>query len=309
MDIESRIYIAGHAGMVGSFLVEKLKSLGYRDLIYKSHQELDLRDQKAVQSFFEEYKPQYVFLIAGRVGGIHANINRPAVFLYDNLMIAASVIEASRLAAVKKLLNLGSSCIYPRFSPQPMKEEYLLSGSLEPTNEAYAIGKITGVKLCEFYKKQYGCNFVSAIPPNLYGPRDDFSPSESHVVSALIRKMHVAKIKNEDTVEIWGTGSARRELLFNKDLANGLIFLMKNYEDNLPVNIGTGEDLSIREIAELVKAVVGYEGSFVWNTTMPDGSPRKLMDSSRAYSMGWKPMTTFVEGLKETYEWYKENNP
>lgn len=308
MNPESRIYVAGHAGMVGSFLVEKLRTLGFRNLVSRSRQELDLRKQNAVTAFFEEYRPDYVFLIAGKVGGIQANIKNAAVFLYDNLMIAANVIEASHIFGIKKLVNLGSSCIYPRLSTQPMKEEYLLSGSLEPTNEGYAIGKIVGVKLCEYYRKQYGCNFVSAIPPNLYGPRDDFSLLESHVVSALIRRMHVAKVNDQRTVELWGTGSARREFLFNKDLAEGLVFLMENYEDSLPVNIGTQKDFSIKEIAELVKEVVGYEGSFVWNANMPDGMPQKLMDSSRIYRMGWTPATMFREGLKETYGWYKENN-
>ena len=307
MDKSSKIYIAGHEGMVGSLLLEELIKRGYRSIITQSFSKLDLRNQGMVNGFLKETRPEYVFLIAGKVGGIQANIKYPAVFLYDNLMIASNVIEVSRKIGVKKLLFLGSSCIYPRLSPQPMKEEYLLTGSLEHTNEAYAIGKIAGVKLCEYYKKQFGYNFISAIPPNLYGPRDNFSLSDSHVISALIQKIHKAKVSRDTQVEIWGTGSARREFLFNKDLVDGLIFLMNNYNDDRHINIGTSRDVSIKELAHLIKEVIGYRGKFIWDKSMPDGMPKKLMDSSRINEMGWKAKTSLRDGLTETYNWYKEN--
>ena len=241
------------------------------------------------------------------MGGIQANIKHPANFLYDNVMIAANVIEASRIVGINKLLFLGSSCIYPRLSKQPMKENYLLTNSLEPTNEGYAIGKIAGIKLCELYNKQYDCNFISAIPPNIYGPRDNFSLNESHVISALIKKIHSAKVNRENSIEIWGTGTARREFLYNSDLVDGLIFLMNNYNKKNHINIGSGDDISIKELAEIIKNIVGYKGEFCWDQSKPDGMPKKLMDSTNINAMGWIPKTTLKNGLNKTYDWFKSN--
>ena len=254
MDKTSKIYIAGHEGMVGSILLRELKSRGYSNLVYQSFDKIDLRNQKLTFEFIGENKPEYIFLIAGKVGGIQANIKYPAEYLYDNLMISANVIEAARINNVKKLLFLGSSCIYPRLSKQPMKEEYLLTGSLEPTNEGYAIGKIAGLKLCEYYRKQYNCNFISAMPPNLYGPGDNFLTDDSHVISALIKKIHQAKEKDIETVEIWGTGKARREFLYNEDLVDGLIFLMNHYNGDIHINIGSGTDISIKELSTIIRS-------------------------------------------------------
>ena len=307
MDINSKIYVAGHEGMVGSILFKKLKRMGYNNLITISFKQLDLRNQRDTDNFIKKEKPEYIFLIAGKVGGIQANIKFPAEFLYDNLMISANVIESARINKVKKLIFLGSSCIYPRLSTQPMKEGYLLTGSLEPTNEGYAIGKIAGLKLCEYYRKQYGCNFIAAIPPNLYGPGDNFSLANSHVISALIKKIHKAKSENTKFVEMWGTGSARREFLFNEDLVDGLIFLMNNYEGNKFINIGSNIDISIKELAELVKEIIGYDGKFIWDKTKPDGMPKKLMDSYKIHNIGWKPKTNLKDGLSETYKWYLNN--
>ena len=307
MDKESKIYIAGHEGMVGSILFKELKRSGYSNIITIPFKSLDLRNQKDTFKFIKEKKPEYIFLIAGKVGGIQANIQYPAEYLYDNLMISANVIEAARRNNFKKLLFLGSSCIYPRLSKQPMKEEYLLTGSLEPTNEGYAIGKIAGLKLCEYYRKQYGCNFIVVIPPNLYGPGDNFKTDDSHIISAIIKKIHNAKEKNLSNVEMWGTGSARREFLFNEDLVDGLIFLMNNYEGNDFINIGSKSDVSIKELAEIVKEIIGYDGEFIWDKTKPDGMPRKLMDSSKIYNMGWKPKTNLKDGLSKTYKWYLNN--
>lgn len=305
---DSRIYLAGHEGMVGSTLLNTLIEQGYKNVIIKSFNELDLRNQKEVNEFIKKEKPEYIFLIAGKVGGINANIQFPGEYLYDNLMIAANVIESSRLNNVKKLLFLGSSCIYPREAKQPMKEEYLLTGSLEPTNEGYAIGKIAGLKMCEYYNTQYGCNFISAIPPNLFGPKDNFSNDNSHVISALIKKIHKAKINNIDSVTIWGTGSARREFLYTEDLADALIFLMKNPGITGYLNIGSGTDISIKELAILIKKIIGYEGELKWDTSMPDGMPRKLMDSSKIHKLGWKNTTSLAEGLKKTYKWFVTNS-
>ena len=307
MNQNSKIYVAGHEGMIGSLLLEELIYRGYKNVITKEFEQLDLRDQSMTTEFIQKSKPEYVFLISGKVGGIQANIKNPANFLYDNLMIASNVIEASRIVGVKKLLFLGSSCIYPRLSKQPMKEDYLLTGSLEPTNEGYAIGKIAGVKLCEYYNKQYGCNFISAIPPNIYGPRDNFSLTDSHVISALIRKINYAKVNGENSIEIWGTGSARREFLFNSDLVDGLIFLMINYSEKEHINIGSGNDISIKELAELIKKIIGYKGEFFWDESKPDGMPKKLMDSSKINALGWFPKTSLRNGLQRTYNWYKEN--
>ena len=307
MDKESKIYIAGHEGMVGSILFKEMKRRGYRNLITIPFKQLDLRNQRDTYNVVKEEKPEYIFLIAGKVGGIQANIKFPAEFLYDNLMISANVIESARINKVKKLIFLGSSCIYPRLSPQPMKEEYLLTGALEPTNEGYAIGKIAGLKLCEFYLKQYGCNFIAAMPPNLYGPGDNFSLANSHVISALIKKIHKAKIEKTKYVEMWGSGSARREFLFNEDVADGLIFLMKNYEDGNFINIGSNNDVSIKELSEIIKEIIGYDGEFKWDKTKPDGMPQKLLDSSRIYNMGWKTKNNLKDGLSKTYKWYLNN--
>jgi len=304
MDINNKIYVAGHEGMVGSILFKELKRRGYHNLITIPFKNLDLKNQKDTFNFIKKEQPEYIFLIAGKVGGINANIKFPAEFLYDNLMISGNVIESARINKVKKLMFLGSSCIYPRLSPQPMKGEYLLTGPLEPTNEGYAIGKITGLKLCEYYNKQYGCNFISAMPPNLYGPEDNFSLENSHVISALINKIHKAKVENNKYVEMWGTGSARREFLFNEDLVDGLIFLMNNYEGGNFINIGSNNDVSIKELSEIIKEIIGYDGKFIWDKTKPDGMPRKLMDSSKIYNMGWNPKNNLKDGLFKTYKWY-----
>ncbi|MCK4819054.1 GDP-L-fucose synthase [bacterium] len=304
MDKSSKIYVAGHEGMVGSILLKELRRRGYNNIITASFNKLDLRNQKDTFNFIKKEKPEYIFLIAGKVGGIQANIDFPGEYLYDNLMISSNVIESARINKVKKLIFLGSSCIYPRLSPQPMKEEYLLTGHLEPTNEGYAIGKIAGLKLCEYYNKQYGCNFISAIPPNLYGPGDNFSLKYSHVISALIQKIHKAKVENLEIVPMWGTGSARREFLFNEDIADGLIFLMENYHEVQHINIGSGIDISIKELAEIIKDIIGYEGEFVWDSSNPDGMPKKLMDSTKLQQMEWKCKHTLREGLIKTYEWY-----
>lgn len=307
MEKKSRIYVAGHEGMVGSILLTELKKRGYENLIYETYQKLDLREQDATRQFLKDNFPDYIFLIAGKVGGIQANIKYPAEYLYDNLMIAANVIEAARLNNVKKLVFLGSSCIYPRHSIQPMKEEYLLTGALEPTNEGYAIGKIAGLKLCEKYQKQYGCNFISAMPPNLYGPGDNFKTDDSHVISGLIKKIHEAKEKKTPKIMIWGTGKARREFLFNTDLVDGLIYLMENYNESKHINIGSGQDISIKELADMLKTIIGYKGEFIWDVSKPDGMPRKLMDTSRINHIGWKPKVDLFAGLSNTYQWYLNN--
>lgn len=304
MNHNSLIYVAGHAGMVGSALMEELILQGFSNILTVSFEKLDLRNQAATTEFILQNKPEYVFLIAGKVGGIQANIQYPADFLFDNLAISSNVIHASHLAGVKKLLFLGSSCIYPRLCPQPMKEEYLLTGSLEPTNEAYAIGKIAGLKLCQYYNLQYKRNFIAAMPPNLFGEGDNFDPEGSHVVSALIRKIHAAKMQNLQTVEMWGTGKARREFLYVKDLVKGLVFLMQNYQQNQAINIGTGSDVSILELAGIVKKVIGFTGTFQWDPSKPDGMPQKLMDSSLLHKQGWKAKTSLAKGLENTYRWY-----
>ncbi len=301
---DAKIYLAGHEGMVGSALLDLLRERGYEHIVTRPFQELDLRDQKKVREHMEAEKPHYVFLIAGKVGGIKANIRFPGEYLYDNLMIAANVMEASRIHGVKKLIFLGSSCIYPRESPQPMKEEYLLTGPLEPTNEGYALGKIAGLKLCQYYRAQYGCNFLAAIPPNLYGPRDNFSDDNSHVISALIKKIHHAKTQHLKDVPMWGTGTARREFMFTEDLADGLIFLMEDRHEIPYLNIGSGSDVSIRELAGMIGTIVGYDGNFSWDAGQPDGMPRKLMDSSKINALGWHQKTSLYEGLKRTYAWY-----
>lgn len=307
MEKDAKIYIAGHRGLVGSAIMEKLTNQGYNNLVYRTSSELDLRRQEKVEKFFEEEKPEYVILAAAKVGGIQANDIYSAEFLYDNLMIETNVIESAYQNDVKKLLFLGSSCIYPKFADQPMKEDYLLSGKLESTNEGYAVAKITGIKLCEHYNKQYGTNFISAMPTNLYGPNDNFDLETSHVLPALIRKFHKAKINDEDEVVIWGTGEPRREFLHVDDLADSLLFLMNNYDGDQFVNVGVGKDISILELAELIRDIVGFEGEIVNDLSKPDGTPRKLLDVTRLNNLGWEAQISLEEGIKNTYQWFKEN--
>lgn len=304
MEKHQKIYIAGHRGMVGSAIVRKLKHEGYSNLVYRSSAELDLRDQKAVFDFFSHEKPEFVFLAAAKVGGILANNTYRADFLYDNLMMEANIIKASHTFGVEKLLFLGSSCIYPKMCPQPIKEEYLLTGLLEPTNEPYAIAKIAGIKLAETFREQYGCNFISAMPTNLYGPNDNYDLANSHVLPALIRKFHEAKINNNPTVSIWGTGKPKREFLHVDDLAQACYFLMQNYNGETWINVGTGEDVSIKELAETIKEIVGYSGSLVFDSEKPDGTPRKLMDVSKINQLGWKHSIHLKEGIISTYADY-----
>jgi GDP-L-fucose synthase len=298
---DSKIYVAGHNGMVGSAIVRLLKSSGYSNVITRSSSELDLRNQASVNAFFEEEKPEFVFLAAAKVGGILANDTFRAEFIYDNLMIEANVIHASYEHQVKKLLFLGSSCIYPKMADQPIREEYLLTGALEPTNEPYAIAKIAGLKLCENYRKQYGCNFISAMPTNLYGVGDNYHPQNSHVLPALIRKFHLAKENGDAQVELWGSGTPKREFLYVDDLASACLFIMQNYEGTEFLNVGVGEDISIVELAETIKEIVGFEGKIKWNTEMPDGTPRKLLDVSKLAAMDWKPTIGLTEGIKLAY--------
>jgi len=300
MDKNSKIYIAGHKGMVGSSIVRKLINDGYNNLITKSSFELNLRSQQAVNNFFEIEKPSYVILAAAKVGGIHANNIYRAEFIYDNLMIEANIIHAAFLNKVTKLLFLGSSCIYPKMAPQPLKEEYLLSGYLEPTNQPYAIAKIAGIEMCDSYRAQYGCNFISAMPTNLYGTNDNYHPENSHVLPALIRRIVLAKKNNDPNVTIWGTGKPRREFLHVDDLASACFFLLQNYDEQGLVNIGFGADVSIRELAEMIVAEVGYEGQLVFDTTKPDGTPRKLMDISKIKNLGWSFSIQLQEGIKRT---------
>lgn len=302
MNKSDKIYVAGHNGMVGSAIVRQLKSNGFNNLLVRTSKELDLTNQQAVNSFFETEKPDFVFLAAAKVGGIHANNVYRADFLYQNLMIEANVIHAAYLNKVTKLLFLGSSCIYPKMAPQPLKEEYLLTGFLETTNEPYAIAKIAGIKLCESYRRQYGCNFISAMPTNLYGPNDNYDLNNSHVLPALIRKFHTAKVETQPQVEIWGTGTPLREFLHVDDLAAACLFLMENYNEELFVNVGSGTDISIKDLALLVKKTVGYEGELVFNTSKPDGTPRKLLDVSRINQLGWKHQISLEEGVKKVYE-------
>ena len=303
----SKIYIAGHNGMVGSAISRKLKSIGYHNLITKSSKELDLRNQKQTQDFFKNEQPEFVFLAAAKVGGILANSTYKADFIYDNLMIQNNVIKSAHYYSVKKLLFLGSSCIYPRDSSQPIKEEYLLSGYLESTNEPYAIAKIAGLKMCEYFREQYGCNFISAMPSNVYGPNDNFEPKTSHVFAALIKKFHDAKIHNQSKVEIWGSGSPKREFLHVDDLANALIFLMENYHSKETINIGTGQDISIKELSYSMQNIIGFNGELEWNTSMPDGTAKKLLDVSKINNLGWKADIKLNTGIVLTYDWYTKN--
>ena len=303
----SKIYIAGHNGMVGSAISRKLKSIGYHNLITKSSKELDLRNQKQTQDFFKNEQPEFVFLAAAKVGGILANSTYKADFIYDNLMIQNNVIKSAHYCSVKKLLFLGSSCIYPRDASQPIKEEYLLSGYLESTNEPYAIAKIAGLKMCEYFREQYGCNFISAMPSNVYGPNDNFEPKTSHVFAALIKKFHDAKIHNQSKVEIWGSGSPKREFLHVDDLANALIFLMENYHSKETINIGTGQDISIKELSYSMQNIIGFNGELEWNTSMPDGTAKKLLDVSKINNLGWKADIKLNTGIALTYDWYTKN--
>lgn len=301
MEKHARIYVAGHRGMVGSSIVRRLKQLGYDNIITRTSAELDLRNQENVFSFFKEQKPDYVFLAAAKVGGIHANNTYRAEFLYDNLLIEANIIHASYLNKVKKLLFLGSSCIYPKMAPQPLKESYLLTGPLEYTNEPYAIAKITGIKLCESYRLQYGCNYISAMPTNLYGPNDNYDLNNSHVLPALLRKFHHAKTENLPFVEIWGSGAPMREFLHVDDLAEASLYLMENYNDAELVNIGTGTDISIKDLAMLIMKITGYKGEIKFNAGKPDGTPRKLLDVSKIHSLGWKHKISLEEGIRKVY--------
>ena len=298
----ARIYVAGHRGLVGSALWRELQRLGFSHLIGRSHVELDLRDAVAVREFYAREKPEQVLVAAARVGGILANDTRPAEFLYDNLQIQNNLIHGAWQAGVKKLLFLGSSCIYPRLAPQPMKEDYLLSGPLEPTNQWYAIAKIAGIKLCQAYRRQYGCDFISTMPANMYGPNDNFDPRASHVLPALIRKFHEAKTAGAANVTCWGTGQPMREFLYADDLARACIFLLANYSEEQFINIGCGSDVSIRELAETVRRIVGFQGEIVWDASKPDGTPRKLMDSSRLFALGWRPQVSLETGIQIVYE-------
>ena len=306
MNRAAPIYVAGHQGMVGRALVRALTARGYMNLVVRSRTELDLRDQAAVRRFFAAERPTYVFLAAARVGGILANSREPASFLADNLAIALNVIQAAHEFPADKLLNLGSSCIYPRLAPQPLREEYLLSGPLEPTNEAYAIAKIAAIKLCEAYRRQWGANFLSLMPTNLYGPNDNFDLETSHVVPALIRRCHEAKVRGARSVTLWGSGNPRREFLHVDDLADACCFVMERYDGEGFLNVGTGVDLTIREAAALVAEVVGYEGDFEFDTSRPDGTPRKLLDVSRLEALGWRARIGLREGIADTYRWYRQ---
>jgi GDP-L-fucose synthase len=307
MNKDSKIFVAGHRGMVGSAIYRNLTGKGFNNIIVRTSSELDLRNQLAVNNFFEEEKPEYVFLAAAKVGGIQANNTYRADFIYNNLAIELNVIHASFVHKVKKLLFLGSSCIYPKQAPQPLQEEYLLSGYLEETNEPYAIAKIAGIKLCESYRRQYGCNFISAMPTNLYGPNDNYDLQNSHVLPALLRKFHEAKLNSAPQVEVWGSGKPRREFLYVDDLAEACLFLMKKYNEESFLNVGFGEDISISELAELIKGITGFTGNIVYNTSKPDGTLLKLMDSSKINALGWKAKTNLHDGIYKTYQLFLSN--
>ena len=305
MDLFYKIYIAGHRGLVGSAIVRALKKQGYNNFILRTHSELDLLDQKSVADFFKEEKPEYVFLAAAKVGGIMANNTYPADFIYKNLAIQNNIIHNAYLNGVKKLLFLGSSCIYPKLARQPIKEEHLLTGGLEPTNEPYAVAKIAGIKMCQAYNRQYETNFISVMPTNLYGPNDNFDLENSHVLPAMIRKFHEAKISNQNEVVVWGTGAPKREFLYVDDLADACVFLMNNYDNSEIINIGTGEDISIKELAEMIKEIIGFTGEIAWDASKPDGTPRKLLDVSRLHNLGWKHQINLPDGILSTYEFYQ----
>lgn len=304
MELSAKIYVAGNRGMVGSAIIRKLQAEGYNNIVTRSFKELDLRKQPEVERFFESEKPEYVFLAAAKVGGIVANNTYRAEFLFDNLMIQSHVIHQSYLHGVKKLLFLGSSCIYPKLAPQPLKEEYLLTGLLEPTNEPYAIAKITGIKMCDAYRAQYGCNFISVMPTNLYGPNDNYDLQNSHVLPALIRKFHEAKVNNASFVEIWGSGQPKREFMHVDDLAEACLFLIKKYSNSGFINIGTGEDLAIRELALLISEIVGFKGELKFDISKPDGTPRKLMDIQKIKSLGWSAKIDLKTGISQVYSDY-----
>lgn len=301
------IYVAGHRGLVGSAITWELEKRGFSNLLLKTHSELDLTNQSEVRQFFNDYRPDFVFLAAARVGGILANSQKPAEFIYENLMIQSNLLHQSYLSGVKKVLFLGSSCIYPKFAKQPMSEGELLTGKLEPTNEAYAVAKIAGITMCNSYRRQYGADFISAMPTNLYGPNDNFDLESSHVLAALMRKMYEARIQRRPSVEVWGTGKPRREFLYIGDLADGLIFLMENYSDEGQVNIGTGRDVSILELVNLLKEVTGFDGEIVFDRSKPDGTPRKLLDVTKIRELGWQAKTPLREGIAKTYMWFVQH--
>ncbi|HMJ64664.1 MAG TPA: GDP-L-fucose synthase [Candidatus Binatia bacterium] len=306
MDQSSKIYVAGHRGLVGSAIWRELERQGFKKLIGRSHKELDLIDANAVARFYAEERPEYVFVAAAKVGGILANDQQPAEFLFENLAIQNNLIHGAFKAGVKKLLFLGSSCIYPKLAPQPLKEEYLLTGPLEPTNQWYAVAKIAGIKMCQAYRKQYGCDFISAMPTNMYGPNDNYDLKTSHVLPALIRKFHEAKVAGASKVTCWGTGKPLREFLYADDLANACVFLMQRYSEEQFINVGFGSDISIRDLAEMVRREVGFKGEIEWDTSKPDGTPRKLMDSSRLFAMGWKPRVDLGAGIRLAYEDFRK---
>ena len=304
MERDAKIYVAGHRGLVGSAIVRRLEAAGFSNLVVRTSSELDLREQAAVRDFFAREKPDYVILAAAKVGGILANDTYPAEFIYDNLMMEANIVHAAWQNKVKKLLALGSTCIYPKMAPQPLKEEYLLTGPLEPTNEWYAVAKIAGIKLCQAYRKQYGCSFIAAMPTNLYGPGDNFDLEKSHVLPALIRKFHDAKMNNQPAVSLWGTGKALREFLHVDDMADASLFLLEHYDDGEIVNIGVGEDISIADLADIVKDVVGYVGRIEYDSSKPDGTPRKLVDVTRINGLGWSARIDLRSGIEQTYQWF-----
>jgi GDP-L-fucose synthase len=304
---DSRIYVAGHRGLVGSAVVRSLQRQGYGNLILRTHQELELTEQAAVREFFARERPEVVIMAAARVGGIHANNSHPALFIRDNLSVQDNVIDEAHRSGVGKLVFLGSSCIYPKFAPQPIKEEYLLTGPLEPTNEWYAVAKIAGLKMCQAYRREFGFNAISLMPTNLYGPGDNFDRENSHVLPALIRRLHEAKLRGDESVSIWGTGTPRREFLHVDDLGDAVVYLLKNYNDESIVNVGWGEDVTIRELAELVVAACGYRGRLVFDPSKPDGTPRKLLDTTRLSGLGWRPKIPLKAGIESTYAWYREH--
>lgn len=309
LDRKARTYVAGHRGLVGSAIWRELERLGFTHLIGRTHADLDLLDSRVVSRFFAEQKPELVFVAAARVGGIVANDSQPAQFVYENLQVQNNVIHSAWQSGVKKLLFLGSSCIYPRLAPQPLKEDYLLEGPLEPTNQWYAIAKIAGIKMCQAYRRQYGCDFISAMPTNTYGPNDNFDLRSSHVLPALIRKFHEAKMADRPSVTCWGTGQPFREFLYADDLARACVFLMEKHSDEQFINIGYGTDVTIRELAETVRRVIGFRGEIVWDPSKPDGTPRKLLDSSRLFAMGWRPQVDLETGIRRVYESFADSHP
>jgi len=307
MEKNSKIYVAGHKGLVGSSIVRQLEKSGYTNIITRAHEELELLDPKAVHEFFEKERPEYVFLAAARVGGILANNSFPADFIRENLIVQTNVLHEAYKSEVKKLLFMGSSCIYPKLAPQPIKEEYLMTGPLEETNSAYAVAKIAGIEMCQAYYRQYGSNFISVMPTNLYGPNDNFSPDRGHVLPALLRRFHEAKVSGADEVIVWGSGSPRREFLHIDDLGKACVFLMESYDDPSIVNIGTGKDVTIKELAELIRDTIGYKGKIAWDTNKPDGTPRKQLDVNKIHRLGWHHEIELPEGLASTYKWFLEN--